>query len=126
MAGLTNAGTTNTLANVPTGYTRPTVSTFTDWEWKQTVVLTVLKATVDEATAVATMAAIISNGTIGITFQVSALVTAAFDVAGATVTAYADWRGLTNNYASASTAGDHLKSTACSYSCTVDIYVKTA
>jgi hypothetical protein len=43
-----NKGTVNSLPAVelPTGYTRPTVATFTDWEWRSNRTLTVLKATV--------------------------------------------------------------------------------
>lgn len=122
---ITNSGTVNSLTDneLPTGYTRPTVTTFTDWQYKRTLNLTVLKATVENATAATTMANIIANATIGITKQITDILAADY-LASATVTAYADLTNLTNNLSNISGGGDYLKNTAASYQATVDLYVK--
>lgn len=124
---ITNNGTVNSLTDneVPAGYTRPTVTTFTDWTDEGTRVLTVLKATVENATATTTMANIIADAAIGITKQVTDIL-AAERLASATVTAYADLIGLTNNFSDINGAGVYLQATAASYQCTVKIYTKTA
>ena len=59
---IVNNGTKNSLpaAKLPTGYTVPTVTTFTDWEYKRTLTLSVLKATVEQAQ----VAAIAATGTV--------------------------------------------------------------
>lgn len=59
---ITDNGVKNSLpaAKLPTGYTRPTVTTFTDWTYKATLSLSVLKATVEQAQA----AAVAATGTI--------------------------------------------------------------
>ncbi len=121
----TNAGTVNSVLIIPSDYTRPTVSTFTDYQWVRNVTLTVLKATVDESDQATTMTAIIANGTIGITKQVDDIMTA-MGADTVTTTVYADWVGLTNNYVSPAGDGDHLTDTAASYTCTVVIYAKFA
>lgn len=124
---ITLAGVVNSLpsAELPSGYTRPTVTTFEDWEYKRTLTLTVLKATVENATASTTMTNIIGNATIGLDKQIEDILAADF-LASATVTAYADLRSLTNNYVSQVGTGDHLTDTAASYSCGVILYVKAA
>jgi|TARA_R100000501_G_C2619610_1_gene112933 hypothetical protein len=69
---ITNNGVVNSLpaSQIPSGYTRPTVTTFTDWQYKRTLTLTVLKATVENATRATTMTNIIENGTIGLEKQI--------------------------------------------------------
>ena len=120
--GVENNLTSNEL---PTGYTVPTVATFSDWEYKSTLNLTVLKATVENATASITMDNIFDDGTIGLTKQVTDILAADY-LATATVTAYAELVRLSNNYASINGAGTYLTSTANSYECKVLLYVKTA
>lgn len=122
---ITNNGTVNSIqvGNLPTGYTRPTVTTFSDYEYKRTLTLNVLKATVETATGAATMTAIIANATIGITKQITDILAADY-LATATVTAYADLTHLTHNLAAINGSGDYLKNIALSYVCTVDLYVK--
>jgi hypothetical protein len=124
---IVNNGTKNSLTpnELPSGYIRPTVTTFADYEYSRTLTLNVLKATVEAATGAATMAAIIANATVGITKQIDAILAADY-LATATVTAYADLVGLTHNIASINGAGDYLKNTAVSYVCTVNLYVKTS
>ena len=81
MAGYTNAGTKNSIpsAQIPTGYTRPTVVETQDYKFVYTLTLSVLKVTVDEAVAATTMTAIIENVTIGISKQVDDIVALDFD-----------------------------------------------
>ena len=124
---ITNNGTVNSLTSneIPAGYTRPTVTTFTDFEYKSTLNLTVLKATVENATASTTMANIMADATIGITKQITDILAADY-LATATVTAYADLINMSNNYSDVNGSGDYLTDTAASYQCTVILYVKTA
>jgi len=120
---ITNNGTVNNLhiSLLPSGYTRPTVTTFTDYEYVNDLSLTVLKATVENATASTTMANIIANATIGITKQITDILAADY-LATATVTAYASLDSLSTNMATEVWLDD----TAVSYTCTVKLYVKTA
>ena len=124
---ITNNGTVNSLTvnQIPSGYTRPTVTQFTDFEYKRTLDLTVLKSTVENVSASVTMTNIIGNGSVGITKQVTDILAGDY-LASATVTAYADWIGLSNNYSNLDANGDFLKSTANSYQCEVILYVKTS
>lgn len=124
---ITNNGTKNSLVadHLPSGYTRPTVTTFTDYEYVRDLTLSVLKATVENATPATTMANIIANGTVGITKQIDDILAADF-LSSATVTAYADWIKISHNLATISGTGDYLDNIAMSYVCTVKLYVKAA
>lgn len=124
---LTNAGTLVKLptSRIPTDYTLPTVSSFTDWEYESSErTLTVLKATVQDSDKATTLANILANATIGINKQVTDLVTAEFDTT-ADVTCYAVLTGIDSNVA-ASASNDFYTDTAMSYLCTVKFYVKSA
>ena len=123
---ITNNGATNALpdSQIPTGYTRPTVTTFADWQYQRKLTLSVLKATVENATPATTMTNIRENGTVGINKQIIDIVAADY-VASETVTTFAVWNKLTNNYADTSSSGDFLTDTAASYTCTVTLYVKS-
>ena len=122
---IVNNGTKNSLTSneLPSGYTRPTVTEIADYQYSRSLSISVLKATVETATGAATMAAIIANATVGITKQVTDILAADY-LASATVTAYADLVGLTHNISANNGAGDYLKNTAVSYVCTVNLYVK--
>lgn len=125
---ITNNGTKNSLplAQLPTGYTVPVVTTFTDWEYKRTLTLTVLKSTVENATASTTMTNIFNNATVGLNKQIVDIVAADY-LATATVTTYADLTALTTNVSSTSSGdGTWMKSTAVSYTATVNLYVKVS
>lgn len=122
---IVNNGTKNSLTanELPDGYTRPTVTTFTDYQYRRSLTLNVLKATVENANASTTMTNIFNDATIGINKQITDIL--ALDYLGtATVTAYADLVGLTHNIASINGSGEYLKNTAVSYVCTVNLYVK--
>ena len=125
---ITNNGTRNSLptAKLPTGYTAPTITTFTDWLYRRTLTLSILKATVDEATSSATMDAIFDNGTIGLDKQVIDIIAADY-IASRTVTTWADLITLELNNSDVSSGdGTWMKDTAQSYSATVILYIKTA
>ena len=121
-----NNGTKNSLiANqVPDDYTRPTVTTFTDYEYLRTLSLSILKITVDEADPATTMAAIIANATIGITKQVDDILAATF-VATKTVTAYSDFTALTTNLTGVLKTDPLLTDALANYVCTVKLYIKS-
>ncbi len=122
-----NKGTRNQLSanEKPAGYSDPVVADFADHEWVSTRTLSVLKATVETATGAATMAAIIANATIGITKQVTDIMTA-LGADAVTTSVYTDWVGLSHNLAAINGAGTYLKNTAISYLCTVNIYSKNS
>ncbi len=129
MAGITNRGTVNNISSgqKPSDYSDPSVTTFTDETCKYSdLELSVLKATVDESDPATTMAAIIANGTIGITKQALDLVTADFDLVARTVLMYTDWKQLRTNMSPVGAEDDLLTDAATSYVCTVDIYVQTS
>lgn len=127
MPAITNNGTRNSLAAAkkPAGYTSPTITTFTDYEYVRTLTLSVLKSTVDEATSAATMTAIFDDGAVGLDAQVVAIVAADF-LTTPTVTTWADLIALTHNEANVTSGdGTWLTDTAVSYVATVKLYVKT-
>lgn len=75
---------------LPSGYTRPSgVTTFTDEQWVYRLELSVLKSTVENSTPSTTMGNIISNGTIGVTKQITDIVAADF-VTAPTTTFYTE------------------------------------
>lgn len=123
---ISNLGAINNLpaAQLPSGYTKPTVATFTDYEYSRTVTLYVLKATVEAATASATMTAIFNNATIGINKQIADIIAADF-LTTPTVTSFGELIALTTT-AEVGNFSDstYLTNTAVSYKCTVKIYVK--
>ncbi len=123
---ITNNGVVNSLpANqLPSGYTRPTVTTFTDYEYTRTLSLTVLKATVENATRSTTMTNIIENATIGLEKQIVDIIATDF-VASETVTTYGKWTVFSNNFVDVTGTGTALTNTAASYTCTVILYVKS-
>ena len=123
---ITNNGCVNSLpaSQLPSGYTRPTVTTFTDWEYKRTLTLSVLKSTVENATRATTMTNIRENGTIGLNKQIVDIIATDF-IASETVTTYGDWTTLSNNFVDVTGTGTALTDTAASYTCTVILYVKS-
>jgi len=106
---IVNNGTVNSLdaTLLPSGYTRPTVTEISDYDYIKEVDLSVLKGTVENSTKSTTMTNIISNGTVGISKQVDDILAADY-LASATVTAYTDWWKVSDN----------------TYVCSVRIYVK--
>lgn len=109
---------------IPSTYTKPTITTFTDHEHVRRVTFSVAKATVEHATANTTMANIIGNASIGVTKQVTDFLAAEY-ISSLTLTAYADIVAITDNSLPQST-GNFFKNAAAAYLVTVDIYIKTA
>ncbi len=130
MAGITNNGTVNNLPDYqkPSDYTDPTVVTTGAWlcKYRTDLELSLLKVTIDESDAATTMAAIISNATIGISKQALDLVTADFDVAGRTVVFYTKWKGFKTNMTALGKADPILTDAVTNYVCTVDIFVRVS
>ena len=122
-----NNGTQNKLPStqIPDGYIPPTITTFaTDNDtYVNKRVLTVLKATVENATKSTTMDNIFDDVTIGLDKQIADIVNAEYDAAN-TVTSYANLISMGSNESPTTTASDWLDDTATSYTCTVDIFVK--
>lgn len=123
---LVNNGVKNSLpdTSIPSGYTRPSVTEFTDFQYTYEEVLTVLKATVENATRSTTMANIIADAAIGLTKKINDEMTKDYDIVGNAVTVWADWTHLTNNFTSLKSDGDVLSNIAPSYYCTVKVYIK--
>ena len=122
---IVNNGTKNSLpsGSIPSGYTRPTVTTFTDFQYSRALTLSVLKSTVEAAAGSDTMAAIIANATIGITKQIDDILAADY-LATATVVAFADLVSITNNFSGVTGTDAYLTNVAASYEVTVNLYVK--
>lgn len=126
---LTHNGVVNSLpeGQLPSGYTRPTVTTFTDWEYKRVAVFSIAKTAVENATPSTTMTNLINDATNGIDKLVEDELNNDYDVATATVTAYSDWTGLTTNQTPETGSGSSwLDTTAEAYQCTVSIYIKVS
>jgi len=123
---ITNNGTQVSVSRdkLPSTYTLPTVTTFTDFEYKREATLYVDRATVYSATKTTTMTNILGNASIGITKQVTDLVTADFD-ATKTITIYADLYDIDTNTAVSQT-GDFYSNVDDKFTCYVRIYVKGA
>ena len=119
---LTNNGTKVSIAqsSLPSGYTKPTVTEFTDYELTYSSrQMTIAKSTVENATASTTFTNLVSQ----LTTDINTLLAADIDTTGLTVTAWADFKTVTTNNSLSSilyTTG------TLNYICTVDIYVKTA
>ena len=121
---IVNNGTVNSLSSelLPSGYTRPVVTVISDYQYMYEVDLSVLKATVENATKSTTMTNIIADATIGLTKQVTDILAADY-LATATVTAYTDWWKVSDNTETNITSA-FFDNTATSYVCSVRIYVK--
>ena len=121
---ITNNGTVNSLdaSLLPSGYTRPTVTTILDYDYVSELVLEVDKVTVDNASKATTLTNIIADGTVGITAQVTAILAADF-LATATVTAYTDFYKISTNI-EANVTSDFYNAELVTYSCSVRLYVK--
>lgn len=125
---LTHNGVVNSLPETqkPSGYTDPTVTTFSDWEYKRVAVFSIAKTAVENATPATTMTNLIDDATNGIDKLVEDELNNDFDTTN-TVTAYSDWTGLTTNQTPETGSGSNwLDTTAEAYQCTVSIYVKIA
>lgn len=95
---ITNKGTIVKLpiSNLPAGYTHAEVVKVVNAEYKAQVTLTVLKATVENADPKITLNNILNNAIIGVTKQITDLVTEDY-LATKTVEVHAELLSITNN-----------------------------
>ena len=117
---LTHNGTAVLISDVPSGYTRPTVSKFTDSESKYiNREISIAKSGVENATESVTFTAIIT----ALNTAIETLINADYNTSGLTVTSYANLTALTTN----AILGSVLYTNgAVNYLCVVDIFIKTA
>lgn len=120
-------GTKNSLpsSQIPEGYTRPEVTTFTDYEYTSTKVIEVDKGTVDNADPAVTMANIIDQVTEGLNDKIEALLGEDFDDSANVITAYADLTALRNNMQSMLKDSPVYTTADLKFQATVKIYIKT-
>ena len=123
---ITSNGTRNLLkANqLPTGYTLPTVTIFTDFEYTKTLNLTMLKSDIALATPVLTMANLIDDALVGIDKQVLDAITSDF-VSTKSVVYFTDLRTLTSTDALSGGDDSWLTNASTSYNAKVIVYIKS-
>ena len=122
MAGLTHNGSVVSVpqAELPTGYTKPVVTEFSDYEQEYTSrTMTVLKSTVENADGATTMTNLIAQ----LNTDIEALLSADFTIATLTVTSYAVVKSISTND---NLAGVKYTDGVLNYVLVVDIFVKTA
>lgn len=118
---LTNNGTAVFInaSYLPSGYTKPTVTKVSDYEYKYSdAIITVAKSGVENATASTTF----TNLVTAITTAISTMITTDFDTVGLTVTAYSNLKVVATNF---DLEGVKYTNGAINYLCTCDIFVKT-
>lgn len=123
---ITNNGTHVTIPAdlLPSGYTKPSTTTFTDWNYKDELVLNVAKATVENSTRATTLTNIVDNVTVGIDAQIDAILANDF-VSSNTVTAYTEFYKIESNIPVNAT-GSFYTDDAVNYVCYCRLYVKVA
>ena len=110
---------------IPAGYTKPTVTTFvTTGKPAYDIVLSVDRATVQNATRATTFTNIINNATVGISKQAEDLVTNDFDSAN-TVVMYVDFTSIDSNIPR-NKANDFYTDADDVYLCSCKIYVQVS
>ena len=119
---LTHNGTRVDVAAalLPSDYTKPAVTTFTDHEAVyESRSFSIAKAGVENADKATTVGAIITQ----LNTDIETLLDADVDTTGLTVTSYAVLKSISTN---ANLAGVLYTDGAVSYVCLVDVYYKTA
>lgn len=124
---ITNNGTENNLpaSQIPSGYTRPTVTTFTDFTWRRKDILSILKVTVDNTDKDVTMTNIIEDGTIGIEKQITDILANDY-IASNTVEAFSRLTDLSSTTDPTDASSEFLSDVADSYTATVETFVKVS
>ncbi len=111
---------------VPSGHTRSVASDrFRDNTTTSDRTLSILKATVENASKDTTMTNLVSDAAIGISKQVDDLMGAEYDDTAKTVTYWTDWRTLRDNIGNDAST-DFLNDTAVSYVVQVRIFIKVS
>lgn len=123
---ITNNGTQVLLSSdlLPTGYTAPSTTTFTDWEYKREITISVLKTQVENATKSTTLENIVDAATYGIDAQIDAILAADY-LASATVTAYTELYNISINVLPNKDT-DFYNNGSIRYVCSCRLYVKAA
>lgn len=109
--------------NLPTGYTKPTVTEVTGAEYKRNLTLTVAKSAVENADPAVTMANILTEVAQGINKQLQDILDADY-IATNTVEAHGDLIAISSNQKQGNAAFFNADPVA--YECTVALYVKTS
>jgi hypothetical protein len=108
-------------SKLPSGYTDPGGTNLSDAQPKyENLALSVLKATVENATKSTTFDNIRTDATIGIEKQIADKLGAEMDDAANTVTYNIDWKDIRNNQTFAT---EFYTDTAEAYICIVDVYI---
>ena len=107
-------------AQLPSGYTKPSVTEFTDYELTyKNREFTIAKSSVENATASTTLTNLITQ----LDTDIETLLAADIDTVGLTVTAWSEVKRIRLNH----NVDEVLFTNGTdNYLCTVDIYVKTA
>lgn len=104
---------------LPEGYSKPSVTKFTDHEYKYSdAVLNIAKSGVENADKATTFTQLVS----AISTAVGSMVSTDFDTEGLSVSCYANLKIVYDNH---DLAGVLYTNGAINYVCTVDIFVKT-
>lgn len=121
---ITNNGTKVSLGTgfLPTGYTKPSVTIFSDHEYIRDITVEVDKVTVDDATKATTLTNIVGNATVGITKQIDDILAATY-IASQTVTAYTEFYDVNSNI-KAGTGSDFYNADLVTYVCKCRLYIK--
>lgn len=117
---ITNNGTKVSVrsGDIPSGYTKPTITEFADYEYINSIDVVLDKATIDEADPVVTFTALVA----AITSAVTARITTDY-IGTNTVDIWTDFKTVKTNL----TSNDAIyKADAPTYVCGVDIFIKTA
>ncbi len=122
---ITNNGAKNSQpANqIPSGYTAPTITEFTDWEYRRQFVLSIPKATVDNASKAITLANIYDDAAVGIDKQITDIIAATY-ISTQTVTTWVDVLNVDTNQGN-NTGTDFYNDDAVDYIAVVILYVKS-
>lgn len=104
---------------LPNGYSKPSVTEFTDYEYDRTEILTIAKSTVENADDDTT----VNNIRAALDAAIQAIITADYDTVGLTVTSWADWTILQVNF---NRGGVKFTDGVINFLCTCKIYIKTA
>jgi hypothetical protein len=110
-------------ALVPDGFVAPAYVEVSDFEYKREYQLNVLKSTIQNADKDVTFGNIINDATIGILKQINDIIVADF-IGTNTVEYYTVWKVINSN-SQRSKGNDFYTSTAFSYICEVEVFIKT-
>lgn len=124
MAIVNNGAKNSQRANqIPSGYTRPVITEFQDFEYVRRFNLEIDKITVDNATPATTLTNIYDDAAVGINKQITDIIAATY-IATQTVTTWVDVLSVTTNQEN-NTSTDFYNADATDYVATVILYIKS-